>query len=294
MKYKVTHTTAYNYESPVRVCHNLVMLSPRNDGPVRVQKHHLKISPRPQVMHAREDFFGNQMHAFSVEESHRQLKVTSVSRLRVLQHKPVKAEETRPWESIVEAISSGTDPRWISAAPFQFDSRKIQRSDTFREYALMDFTPGRPILLCALELMNRIHTEFKYDPAATFVNTLPHEVFAIKRGVCQDFAQVGISALRSIGLSARYVSGYLRTVPPEGKERLIGADQSMRGLVFTVDLKRAGSIWIPQTIAYAPPTISQSLGVETIKMSSLCVAFSSAVGSTLCQSALMLCQSSKV
>ncbi len=226
MKYKVTHTTAYNYESPVRVCHNLVMLSPRNDGPVRVQKHHLKISPRPQVMHAREDFFGNQMHAFSVEESHRQLKVTSVSRLRVLQHKPVKAEETRPWESIVEAISSGTDPRWISAAPFQFDSRKIQRSDTFREYALMDFTPGRPILLCALELMNRIHTEFKYDPAATFVNTLPHEVFAIKRGVCQDFAQVGISALRSIGLSARYVSGYLRTVPPEGKERLIGADQS--------------------------------------------------------------------
>ncbi|MCC6511876.1 MAG: transglutaminase family protein [Pirellulaceae bacterium] len=235
MKYKITHTTTYIYESPVRVCHNLVMLTPRTDAHVRVHSHRLTILPHPQQLHPREDFFGNRFHAFSIEENHRQLKVTSISRVRVLYRKPPSAELTRPWEQVVAAIAGGPigsampvyrDPAWLEATKFLYDSRRIQRSAAFADYALQDFTPGRPILLCAQALMQRIHKEFKYDTTATFVNTMPQEAMSIKRGVCQDFAQVAISCLRSIGLAARYVSGYLRTIPAEGKPRLVGADQS--------------------------------------------------------------------
>lgn len=226
MKYKVTHTTTYAYEAPVRVCHNLVMLSPRSDAGVRIHSHRLRIIPKPQLLHARKDFFGNLLHAFSIEENHRQLKVTSISKLRVHSRKIPPAESTLPWEAVVESVARASDLGWLDASPFLFDSRRIQRSTKFAQYALQDFTAGRPILLCGLEFVDRIHREFKYDPTSTFVDTLPHETFSIKRGVCQDFAQVAISCLRSIGLAARYVSGYLRTKPPEGKPRLIGADQS--------------------------------------------------------------------
>lgn len=235
MKYKITHSTAYIYESPVRVCHNLVMLTPREDARVRVRSHRLNIIPHPVQMHQRQDFFGNMFHAFSIEENHRQLKVTSVSRVRVLNRRLPVAEETMAWEAVASSVTApphsglfeeSPDDKWLEATKYLFDSRKIQRASIFSDYALQDFTPGRPILLCAQALSARIHREFKYDTTATFVNTMPQEALAIKRGVCQDFAQVAISCLRSIGLPARYVSGYLRTIPPPGKPRLIGADQS--------------------------------------------------------------------
>jgi len=226
MKYKITHTTSYTYESPVRVCHNLVMLTPRSDAHVRLHSHRLRVTPKPQSLHQRQDFFGNLLHAFSIEENHRQLKVSSISRVRVLNRSITPAEQTPPWERVVNHVADAIDSQWLEASAYLFDSRRIQRSSVFADYALQDFTPGRPILLCARELIARLHREFSYDTTATFVNTLPHETFAIKRGVCQDFAQVAISCFRSIGLAARYVSGYLRTIPPAGQERLIGADQS--------------------------------------------------------------------
>ena len=235
MKYKITHSTAYIYESPVRVCHNLVMLTPRDDAHVRVRSHRLNISPQPQQLHPRQDFFGNRFHAFSIEENHRQLKVTSISRVRVLNRRLPTPDSTLPWEQVTASVSGPPpvglfaetpDEKWLDATKYLFDSRRIQRSTIFSEYALQEFTPGRPILLCAQALTERIYRDFKYDTTATVVNTTPQEALAIKRGVCQDFAQVAISCLRSIGLPARYVSGYLRTVPPPGKPRLVGADQS--------------------------------------------------------------------
>ncbi|MFO1062638.1 MAG: transglutaminase family protein [Pirellulales bacterium] len=226
MKYKITHVTTYAYETPVRVCHNLVMLTPREDARVRIRSHNLKISPNPHLFHARRDFFGNFLHAFSIEESHRQLKVISTSRVKVLPRKVQEAKQSVPWESVVRTVADGSDPNWLSTGAYLFDSRRILRSNEFEEYALQSFTPGRPILLCAQELIERIHREFVYDPNATFVNTMPDEAFKLKRGVCQDFAQIAISCLRSLSIPARYVSGYLRTIPPEGKPRLVGADQS--------------------------------------------------------------------
>lgn len=226
MKYKITHSTSYIYESPVRVCHNLVMLTPREDAHVRIHSHRLHIVPRPRLMHPRQDFFGNKLHAFSIEENHRQLKVTSISRLRVLGRKLPAADATTPWEQVAHSVASAQEKNWLDASPFLFDSRRILRAPAFAQYALQDFTPGRPILSAAKDLNARIYREFCYDPLATFVNTLPHETFELKRGVCQDFAQLAIGCLRSIGLAARYVSGYLRTVPLDGVQRLVGADQS--------------------------------------------------------------------
>ncbi len=202
------------------------MLTPRDDAHVRVHSHRLNISPRPKQLHPREDFFGNRFYAFSIEENHRQLKVVSVSRVRVLNRKLPAAEITPPWEEVAAGVARAEDAKWLDATPYLYDSRRITRSQTFSTYVSQDFKPGRSILTAAKDFIGRIHSDFRYDPTATFVNTLPHETFAIKRGVCQDFAQVAISCLRSIGLPARYVSGYLRTVPPEGKPRLIGADQS--------------------------------------------------------------------
>lgn len=226
MRYKITHTTSYAYSEPVRVCHNLVLLTPREDGNVRCKSHRLLIRPTPQASSRRKDFFGNQVHAFSIEENHRSLTVTASSRVNVDLVDYPPPEESTPWETIRDGLTTGTDPLWFEAAPFLFDSPRIHRRAAFAEYAAESFAPERPILEAVLDLTRRIHAEFAYDAKATTVSTGIEEAFLMKKGVCQDFAQIQIACLRSLGLAARYVSGYLRTIPPPGKPRLVGADQS--------------------------------------------------------------------
>lgn len=202
------------------------MLTPRNDGIVRPLNHRVTIKPHPTLLNHREDYFGNQIHAFSIEESHRQLVVSAIGRAEV-RYEPLPApSETMPWESVKDSVQRQIDPRWLDACQFRFNSPRIETSSTYMQYALPSFTPGRPILQAGLDLTRRIFEEFKYDTAATHVHTSTEEAFGLKRGVCQDFAHVMIACLRSIGLSARYVSGYLRTYPPPGQTKLVGADQS--------------------------------------------------------------------
>lgn len=226
MNYKITHSTVYTYGEPVRVCHNFVMLTPREDRLVRCHSHRLVIRPTPQVSQRRRDYFGNSVHAFSIEENHRQLTVTASSRVTVLPIELPDPGTTAPWEKAVRAVTEQSIPDWLDVCQFQFDSPRIRRSREFVEFAEKSFTPGRPILEGALELTTRLHRHFKYDADATTVMTHPEESFRLARGVCQDFAHVQIACLRSLGLAARYVSGYLRTLPPPGKPRLVGADQS--------------------------------------------------------------------
>ncbi len=224
--YRISHSTTYSYESPVRVCHNLVMLTPRNDWIVRSLSHRVSIKPHPQVLHHREDYFGNQIHAFSIEESHRQLIVSATGRVEVHYEPLPDPAGTSPWEQVQQSVVQQQDPRWLEACQFRFDSARIHASQTFADYALHSFTPGRPILEAALELTKRVHADFEYDTDATHVFTSTEEAFEIRRGVCQDLAHVQIACLRSLGLSARYISGYLRTHPTPGKAKLVGADQS--------------------------------------------------------------------
>ncbi len=226
MKYKITHTTTYQYHSPVRVCHNLVLLTPREEPHVRCVSHRLQISPVPQISNKRTDYFGNHLHAFSIEESHRQLRVTASSRVQVMERPHPVPANSIAWNQVAEGLCAQTEPQWLEASLYRFDSRRIVRGTEFEDYAKASFAPGTPILQAVMDLTTRIHRDFKYDPTATMVHTKPIEAFKLRRGVCQDFAHIAISCLRSVGLPARYVSGYLRTVPPPGKPRMVGADQS--------------------------------------------------------------------
>ncbi len=226
MKYKITHITKYIYESPVRVCQNLVLQTPRDDWRIRTLSHHVRFRPTPQIHNRRRDFFGNTVHAFSIEESHRQLTVTATSRVSVRPRPAFVPESTQDWQQVLADVQQQRDPNWLEASQFQFDSRRIRRADEFAQYAAKSFTANCPIAQALIHLTHRIRQDFTYDPGATLVNTSTEEAFQLRRGVCQDFAQIQIACLRSLSLPARYVSGYLRTVPPEGKPRLVGCDQS--------------------------------------------------------------------
>ena len=226
MRYKITHTTSYIYGEPVKVCHNLIMLTPRPTPHLQTHSHRLVIRPTPGHSSRRKDDFGNFVHALSIEESHRRLSITATSRVTV-DEVPLPAADTTPsWEDISSSIAQSSDPNWFHACRFLFDSPRVRQGAAFREYALKSFPGKRPILEGVLDLTSRIHRDFKYDANATQVDTLTEDAFKLRRGVCQDFAHIQIACLRSLGLPARYVSGYLRTIPPPGKPRLVGVDQS--------------------------------------------------------------------
>lgn len=226
MQYKITHSTTYQYGSAVSVCHNLVMLTPRDDSRVQIHHHRITTHPTPQFSSRRKDAFGNIVNSFSIEESHRQLTVTATNRVTVAEQSLPPDDATQPWEQVSAAISDQSDPSWPEGSRFVFDSPRIERGTEFTDYTEASFRPGRPTLQAVRDLTARLHRDFRYDKSATVVSTATAEAFRLRKGVCQDFAHIQIACLRSFGIPARYVSGYLRTYPPAGKTRLVGADQS--------------------------------------------------------------------
>jgi len=226
MNYKIAHTTTYTYSEPVPVCHNQVLLTPRDDARIHCRSHRLLIRPLPTVSSRRLDFFGNHVHAFSIEESHRQLTISSTCRVKVDPPPAISLSLTPAWEVVAEAVAAQQAEGWLEAWPMLCDSPRIVREEGFAEYGRASFAPQRPIGEALLDLTARIHTDFVYDKHATDVQTSTGVAFRQRRGVCQDFAHVQIACLRALGIPARYVSGYLRTVPPPDAERLVGADQS--------------------------------------------------------------------
>ncbi len=225
LQYKVQHTTRFSYPIPVSVCHNVLCLTPRSGPLLTITHTALTITPRPTVISERVDSFGNITHAFSIEEAHSELQVQADALVRV-HARPTSPWPGPAWESVAQRVVEQTDAGWLSAYPYLYDSPLALRSRDAREYAQPIFTPGRPILDAALELTRQIKAQFAYLPGSTHVGTTSSEAFANRRGVCQDFAHVQIAMLRSLGLPVRYVSGYLRTIPPIGQPRLIGVDQS--------------------------------------------------------------------
>ena len=226
MHYTVRHTTTYSYTDPVSICQNDVHLTPRQTPFQTTTGFQLEVSPQPMLLRSWIDTFGNEVRYFSLEEPHQELRVTARSRITVLNRELPLPFETSPWETIRDQLAAAETPEMRSMSQFRFESPYIQYLNEARNYALTSFTPGRPILEAALDLTSRIYHEFEYAPAATSISTPTKEVLEKRRGVCQDFAHLQISALRSLGLAARYVSGYLVTAPPPGKPRLVGADAS--------------------------------------------------------------------
>lgn len=226
IKYKITHTTTYNYGEPVLVCQNELRLTPRDSRLQICKQHRLIIRPQPAISGRRLDYFGNHLNFFSIEESHRRLVVTATSRVEIRAPNLPDPAASAPWEVIRDVVPSDLSKAGLEAVQFRVDSAGAFATRNLRDYAGLSFPPGRPILEGAIDLMHRIHSEFKYDTTATTVTSTLADVFRLRRGVCQDFAHVAIGCLRALGLPARYVSGYLRTTPPPGRPRLVGADAS--------------------------------------------------------------------
>jgi transglutaminase-like putative cysteine protease len=230
MTYNLIHRTIYEYAAPVTVSHHSARVEPRELARQKVEHYFLTIDPQPSVAKTRTDFFGNRVCGFSVQGIHQRLEITASSRVMVL---PPETEATpewlagsRPWEETVKLFSDPVSPAVVAPYQFVFASPLLHPSPELAEYARKSFSAGTPVLAGARDLTRRIFKDFKYDPKATTIATPLAEVLKKRRGVCQDFAHLAIASLRSIGLPARYVSGYLRTHPPAGKPRLMGTDAS--------------------------------------------------------------------
>ena len=226
MTYRVTHTTTYRYGKVVSLCHNLVHLTPRTFARQTCLFSQLQMTPAPKLHVEQIDFFGNRATYFMVEEPHEQLTLTAVSETEVLPFAAPDSAVTPPWESVRAFLEQDRSPQGLEACQFVYDSPYVKASPELAGYAAPSFPAGRPLLEAARDLTRRIHQDFRYDPRATTVATPLHEVLELRHGVCQDFAHLQIGCLRALGLSARYVSGYLRTYPPPGQERLVGVDAS--------------------------------------------------------------------
>jgi transglutaminase-like putative cysteine protease len=226
MRYRVTHTTRYAYEQPVSVSHNEARITPRQTPGQAPRRTQILVEPAPAVLVADTDYFGNTVHFFSLGESHSSLAVTSVSDVEV---EPVPAPAfalTPAWESVPDALRRDRTRAGIEALGYVFESPFVTLDADLAAYAKESFRPGRAVLEAAFELTLRIHGDFKYEQGVTSVATPVGDVLRARRGVCQDFAHLEIAMLRSLGLAARYVSGYVRTRPPPGKPRLVGGDAS--------------------------------------------------------------------
>jgi transglutaminase-like putative cysteine protease len=226
MNYRIVHRTLYEYAAPVTVSHHVARLEPRATVAQQCGEFMLKILPLPAIRKVREDYFGNHLCFFSIQETHRRLEITTTSRVTVNARKLPAPEDTPAWEEVANLFRDPVSPEVVEPYQFVFDSPQIRASVELFDYARESFDKGTPLLAGAADLTRRIFEDFKFDPRATTIATPLEEVLKKRRGVCQDFAHLGIACLRSLGLPARYVSGYLRTRPPEGQSRRIGADAS--------------------------------------------------------------------
>ncbi len=226
MHYRVTHTTTYTSSEVISVGHNEAWLRPREMPSQLCPLYELRIEPEPSIRSTRYDYFGNTVSQFSFNQGYRELKVTSVSEV-TLREKSITKESCSPaWEPIASLLRDRATAESLNAYEFVFNSPRVRRSETLQAYALQSFTSKRPIIAALADLLQRFKQDFKFDSTSTNVWTPLEVAVKQRRGVCQDFAHMMIGMLRSIGLAARYNSGYIRTYPPEGKPRLVGADAS--------------------------------------------------------------------
>jgi transglutaminase-like putative cysteine protease len=224
--YRVRHTTVYDYEDPVSVSHHVLRLTPRDLRRQSCFGSQIAITPAPPSSTTRTDYFGNVLTFFTLREPHQRLTVEASSELEVRNFEPPRFSGSPPWETVPEWFEGDPSEEIIDACQFVFDSQRVAVSPHLAAYARDSFPAERPLLEAVRDLTRRIHQDFRFDTNATEVTTPVETFFEKRRGVCQDFAHLEIACLRSLSLPARYVSGYLRTVPPPGRARLAGADAS--------------------------------------------------------------------
>jgi len=226
MIYEIRHRTTYDYESTVSLCHNEARLTPRTSSGQRRLESAIEVAPLPAFRGQHSDFFGNLVDYFAVQEPHESLSIEYTSRVEVFDTVKESKGDDIAWDAFLEQLSSRTYDAVPEVSQFTLQSPHISPGADLLEFALPSFPAGRPLAEAGHDLMHRIHEEFSFVSGFTTVSTPLARVLEHRRGVCQDFAQLGIGCLRSLGLPARYVSGYIETLPPAGQERLVGADAS--------------------------------------------------------------------
>jgi transglutaminase-like putative cysteine protease len=216
MKYRLTHSTRYDYSAPVALCRNEACLLPRDTLRQKCLTSELRIEPYPSDLRERLDAFGNRVSHFAIQQTHEGLNVTAISEVSVSADPNLFVSANQlPWDSVRKSLASDRSPLTLGALPFLYDSPLAQKSHELEAYAKTSFADGRPMGEAVADLMQRIYSDFTYDQESTTIDTPLSEIMETRSGVCQDF-----------GLAARYVSGYIETAPPPGQARLIGADAS--------------------------------------------------------------------
>jgi transglutaminase-like putative cysteine protease len=256
VKYRITHSTLYQYSQLVGLCQNEARLQPRNFWRQQCLSCRFDISPEPSDFHDRIDFFGNHVTYFAIQQAHQRLVVTAISEVMVFPRKSTdELANALTWEQVRDQLQeaqgkthqqsqsqqhdfqestqtqSQNQPKNFhdelpDAKLYLLDSPMVIASAELADYAKSSFKPDRPLVQVVADLMQRIHVDFTYDPSFTTIATPLSDVLHFRRGVCQDFAHLAIGCLRAMGIAARYVSGYVETQPEPGKQRLVGADAS--------------------------------------------------------------------
>jgi transglutaminase-like putative cysteine protease len=224
MNYQITHETIYSYESPVVLSQQLLHLTPRVLDFQRLGEHRIEVKPTPAETSPRDDYFGNPVTQILLSAPHASLSVRAESVVAVAPR--TYPSSSRAWDALREQLRAPTGEKLLEPAQFLFESPHVEGFRELAAYAAPSFGAGTDAIAGARDLARRIHADFTFDPKATSVSTPLREVLARRRGVCQDFAHFMIGCLRTLGLAARYVSGYILTTPPPGKPRLVGADAS--------------------------------------------------------------------
>jgi transglutaminase-like putative cysteine protease len=228
MLYRVTHTTRYEYDECVGQCHNVAYMMPRNTQRQTCLQADVVIAPQPVTAIERRDYFGNRAYHFAIESDHRWLEVSarSLVDMRESGNLGSQLDIGTTCSQALELLARAGDSDVVQAREFVLPSPLVAVSDAIRDYGARFFAGDRPLLSAVRELTRAIYQEFRYDTGFSDVSTPLEQVFEHRRGVCQDFAHVAIACARSAGFAARYVSGYLETVPPPGRAKLVGSDAS--------------------------------------------------------------------
>jgi transglutaminase-like putative cysteine protease len=231
MIFNVTHITTYRYNAPVSYCHNIATLRPRKSKGQELLDYKIEIAPEPSELSERIDFFGNYITRFSIQTEHTTLKVITKSTIQRNYAQFHESFYSAACQSVTmnDALIAlrGTHPEILDEKQFLLESIFIRKTDSaIKAYAEVSFKGNRSVFEATYELMQRIYTDFDFDAEFSTVATPIEEVMREKKGVCQDFAQIAIACIRSVGLPAKYISGYIETVPPPGKVKLVGADAS--------------------------------------------------------------------
>ncbi|HEY9032571.1 MAG TPA: transglutaminase family protein [Pseudomonadales bacterium] len=227
MRYRVSHDTEYLYSDTVSHCYNLACLVPRTSRRQRCISNRIVVEPTPASSSRRTDYFGNEVFQFEIQQPHQRLLIRSVSEVDT--GPQYSAPQLDIGISCADARRQLDEARTsdnLLAREFVFDSPMVKISDALRDYAAPSFADERSLLGAVMDLTRRIHNEFSYCPESTTIATPLAEVLEKRRGVCQDFAHLQIGCLRAMGFAAKYVSGYIETLPPPGKEKLVGSDAS--------------------------------------------------------------------